>query len=651
MNRAEQPSREAAQRHLLDLQNALKDIRSNRVLEIGAVVWPPGLDRTILNELPLRARTRKCLLRAQLMDGDSVLTVQQVLRLKNFGRISLRDLLFTIERFLNECIRIGSTDSQDEGEASERTPNEPNELGTSTTRVQTPRLPWESAGELLSPLLAAAAELHGAKTLTDVLSPEVMRLATQMGIASAIGAVRIDHVSKGTPGLISVTLSRVALTIDAASDTERTIIEHRLVRTPPTTLEEVGAQMGVTRERIRQVQAKIERMVQSALGRRLRVVASALKEQLGHLAEESAVERRIEELLPADQSLATRLLRKALLDEIGFTLDGGVFLDKRATEELRDIRAATRRFADDVGLVDEQELIVSLPSEEWLRFEPWVRERCELYELFGSLGIRDSGKARAKAALISIGHPATCEEIARLCGFTENKTRSHLSVIPSVVKADKDRWGLHEWVDDEYDGIVGEIFQRIEEDGGATTTERLLRELPSKFNVSPSSVRAYMQTAKFVIKDGSVSLASRSSIKLRDLDDVIDGRDDTGAPYWTFPVEARYFDGYSVSSVPPEFAKALGCAPDAGKRVQIENLPDCRDLSISWRLASNAGASLGYVGEPLKRLGLEPGDRARVTIKRPCLVELTADDGSAEHSQGSEAEVILKRMMQRRKVL
>ena len=235
--------------------------------------------------------------------------------------------------------------------------------------------------------------------------------------------------------------------------------------------------------------------------------------------------------------------------------------------------------------------------------------------------------------------------------YSENKTRSHLSVIPSVVKADKDRWGLHEWVDDEYDGIVGEIFQRIEEDGGATTTERLLRELPSKFNVSPSSVRAYMQTAKFVIKDGSVSLASRSSIKLRDLDDVIDGRDDTGAPYWTFPVEARYFDGYSVSSVPPEFAKALGCAPDAGKRVQIENLPDCRDLSISWRLASNAGASLGYVGEPLKRLGLEPGDRARVTIKRPCLVELTADDGSAEHSQGSEAEVILKRMMQRRKVL
>ena len=409
INRAEQPSREAAQRHLLDLQNALKDIRSNRVLEIGAVVWPPGLDRTILNELPLRARTRKCLLRAQLMDGDSVLTVQQVLRLKNFGRISLRDLLFTIERFLNECIRIGSTDSQDEGEASERTPNEPNELGTSTTRVQTPRLPWESAGELLSPLLAAAAELHGAKTLTDVLSPEVMRLATQMGIASAIGAVRIDHVSKGTPGLISVTLSRVALTIDAASDTERTIIEHRLVRTPATTLEEVGKQVGVTRERIRQVQIKIERRVQTALGRGMRIVASALKERLGHLAEESCGRASDSRSFcrPTRDSQRDSFV-KALLDEMGFTLDSGVYLDKRAMEELRDIRDSTRRLADDVGLVDEpgtQSQV--LRTRNGGSFEPWVREHCGLCDLFGSVGIRDSGKARVKAALISIGRPAT----------------------------------------------------------------------------------------------------------------------------------------------------------------------------------------------------------------------------------------------------
>ena len=491
MARVEPPSRDAAQRHLLGLQGALDAIRCNRRPDLNSMAWPAGLDRSILNGLTLDVRTRNCLLGAQLVEGDSPLTVQQVLRLPNFGRKSLRDLLFTVESFLNECIRIRSTDSQDTSEVNERTPDEPNELDTSTTRAQTPRMPWESAGQLLSPLLAAAAELHGAKTLADALSPQVMRLASRMGIAGAIAAVRIDHVSKGTPGLVAATLSRVAQTIDAASDTERTIIEHRLVRTPPTTLEEVGAQVGVTRERIRQVQIKIERKVQAALGRGMWIITSALKERLGQVVAQSEVERRIDALLPADQNLVTRLLRRALIDEMGFTLDSGVYLDKRATEELDDIRASTRRLADDVGLVDEQQIIATLPSEEWRRFWPWIRKRCGLCDLIGSLGIRDSGKARAKAALISIGRPATCEEIARLCGFAEKRTRSHLSVIPSVVKADKDRWGLNEWVDDEYDGIVGEIIQRIEEDGGTTTTERLLTELPSKFGVNPLSVRAY----------------------------------------------------------------------------------------------------------------------------------------------------------------
>ena len=321
-----------------------------------------------------------------------------------------------------------------------------------------------------------------------------MRLAGRMGIAGTIGAITIDRLVKGTSGLASVTLSRLAVTLDSASETEITIIEHRLLRTPPATLEAVGSQVGVTRERIRQVQAKVERKIHAALGRGLRIISVALKEPLGHVVSQSQFEGRIEELLPADRGLATRLFRRALLSEMGFTLDNGVYLDERAMEQIKHIRASIRRFADDVGLVDEQRLVASLPSGEWERWWPWVRDRCGLHDLFGSLGVRDSGKARAKAALISIGRPATREEIARVCGFDENKAGSHLSVIPSVVKADKHRWGLRDWVDDEYEGIVGEIIQRIEEDGGATTTERLLTELPDKFGVNPMSVRAYMQT-------------------------------------------------------------------------------------------------------------------------------------------------------------
>ena len=626
-------------------------MRNGSVAGMESVAWPAGLDRTVLHALPLEVRTRNCLQRERLMEGDDPLTVQELLRVPDFGQKSLQNLLFTVEDFLNECVRIGNTDSRETGEPNERTPTATNETTVPMTTAEAPRTPWDRAGQLLSPLLAAAAELHGAKTFADALNPEFVHLAGRMGIAGAIGAVRIDHLAKGTPGLVSATLSLLTRTLDAASETECTIIEHRLLRTPPTTLEAVGLQVGVTRERIRQIQARIERKIHAALGRGLRIIAATLKEPFGDVVSQSELEGRIAELLPAGQGLATRLLRKALLDEMGFTLDNGVFLDKQATQELRNIRAEARRLADDVGLVDEQRLIASLPNEGWRRFWPWVRERCGLHDLFGSLSLRDSGKARVKAALISIGRPATREEIAQMCGFGENKAGSHLSVIPSVVKADKDRWGLKDWVDDEYEGIVGEIIQRIEEDGGATTTERLLTELPGKFGVNPMSVRAYMQTPKFVIRDGWISLANTSSIQLRDLDDVIDGRDHGGAPYWTFAVEDRFFDGYSATGVPPEFAKALGCAPDAGERVRIDNLPDCAELSIRWPLASTTGASLGYLAEPLEHLGLEPGQRVRVTIKGPCLVELSADDGNPEESRTSEADAILERMMQRRRVL
>ena len=640
MNRAAQPSRYAAERHLLDLRDSLDAMREGPVPRLDSLAWPAGLDRSILNDLALEVRTLNCLQREQLMGGDNPLTVQQLLSVPNFGRKSLGDLLFKVEDFLHECVRNGST----------RSPQAREETGTVATPPQETPTPWDRAGQLLSPLLATAAELHGVKTLADALNPQVRRLASRMGIASVISGVNIGDVTNDTPGLAAATARRLALTLEQSSETERTIVEHRLLRTRRITLEKVGTQVGVTRERIRQVQARIERRIHNVLGRGLRVIASALKEQLGHMVEEAEVERRINTLLPDDQGLANLLFRQALIDEMGFALDNGVYTDKRAREILEELGTDARRLADDVGLVDEEQLMATLPDEDWHRFWPWLRERIGFHDLSGRLGLRDTAKARAKAALLSIGRPATRDEIGSVCGVEEGRVGAHLSHVPSVVRADKERWGLREWIDDEYDGIVGEIVQRIEEDGGATTTERLLRELPSKFEVSPNSVRAYMQTSKFVIRDGYISLASTSSVQLRDLDDVIDGRDQTGAPYWTFAVDARFFDGYSVTGVPPEFAKALRCAPDAVERVQIENLPDCRDLSISWRLASTTGASLGYLAEPLKLLGLERGQRARVTIKAPRLVELSLDDGNGDEGQTSEADAILERMMQRRRV-
>ena len=111
MVHARQLSRHAAERYLLDLQGALQAVHQGIDPEMNALAWPAGLDRSVLNGLRLEVRTRNCLASAQLLEGDDPLTVQQLLSMHNFGRKSLRDLLFAVEKFLKECVRIGAMDA------------------------------------------------------------------------------------------------------------------------------------------------------------------------------------------------------------------------------------------------------------------------------------------------------------------------------------------------------------------------------------------------------------------------------------------------------------------------------------------------------------------------------------------------------------
>ena len=562
------------------------------------------------------------------------------MRLPNFGRKSLTDLLLGLETFLNQRIRDPAS--------SEPTPDG---RATSPPIEELRRAEWERTGEVLAPLLAAAIEIYGASSLTAALHPSFVGLASKLGITSDVEGIALRELVSETDGPAVTVMGRLDSVLENTSVAERATLQHRILGEPPKTLEDVGERVGVTRERIRQVQVKLDRKIRAALGQELTIIASVLKEHFAHIAWESDLEDRIEALMSAEPGLSKRVFRHALISKLGFTLEDGVYFDRRVHQFISKLGTLARGLADDVGLVEESRLVSELPFEDWQQFWPWLCARRGFHNLFGILSIRDSTKARTKAALLSIGRPATRAEIGQLCGVEETRVGAHLSNVPSVVRADKDRWGLREWIDDEYDGIVGEILQRIDEDGGATTTERLLRELPSKFNVSPGSVRAYMQSPKFQVRDGWISVARVSSLQLRSLDDVIDARDPTGAPYWTFEVEQRFLDGFSLTGVPPEFAKELGCEPDGSTSLRIANLVGSGDLSLSWRLASIAGATLGRLSRPLQRLGLHRGERARVTIKGPALVELTRAPQNVDVVAASDADAKLAQILNRRRAL
>lgn len=590
------------------------------------------------------------------------------------GRTLLADLILTVEKYLVDCTLTPDVPRHDPqrpvipdrtsniveprhdsdevlSEGSNPTAESLTSLLSTIDRLRSPSQRWRLAIEGLRSLLATSADILETPSLADALRPELLRLASRMGLDKSLRSVALHEVMLGTPSLPALVVRRLQETVNGLSARQLAVIEARIVQTPPATLEEVGRQFGVTRERVRQIQKRLEPKIEAALGEELHIIASTLQERLEPVIAADELERRIDLIAPDTSATATAMFRNALIRAMGFTLDDGHYTHESAEQVIRRVLVYARELADDVGLVQEEDLITSLPDETWQRFWPWLRRRSGLHSFYGSLALRNSAKARAKAALLSIGRPATRDEIGVVCAQEPNRVGANLSNIPSIVKADRDRWGLRDWIDDEYDGIVGEIIQRIEEDGGVTTTDRLLREIPAKFNVSPQSVSAYMQTSRFDVRDGSISLANPASIRLRDLDDVIDGRDEDGAPFWTFVVESRYFDGYSVMGVPPEFAKALGCEPDSGVDIRIGNLPNCRSLSVRWPLASTTGASVGYVAEPLRMLDLQTGDRARITIVGTRLVRLGPDYGNTRSRPPQEADATLARILKRRRAI
>ena len=575
--------------------------------------------------LPFRVRTWNCLRAAELFEGSAAVTAERLLGERNFGVLSLRDVVLIVEDFLHECIRDGGAEQAPEAAAKEAAATAVHNSGTVAAQDDPFPPPWGHAVPLLQRLLAAAAEFQGAVTLADVLTSETIRLASLLGVDHDLRELRIEAVARPADRLSSVVLARAKQTYTSLSDMQRTVLNLRVLADRSRTLADVAAEVGRTRERIRQIQARVERRIVDELGVELVMIATVVRDALGPVIRESDVDARVAGLIK-DVTPAGALARHAVKAKLGYSrVVNGICLDSAAVQVLAEVASTTTRLSDDAGIVDPEQVRASLPGEEWREHWPLLSECCGLHDIFGSLALRNTGKARVKAAIMAAGSPVTRDELSDRCGLSLARVSAVLSSLPSLARADKSRWGLVEWIDDEYEGIAAEIVQRIEEDGGFTKTDRLFEELPRKFGVNASSVRAYLQTAKFAVSDGQVSLADPPFVKLRDLDAVIDGYDDRGAPYWTFVVHERHLAGFSLTGVPPELAKLVGCAPDAATRVRLVAPAGCDGLSVRWPLASLVGATIGYLAAPLRRLGALPRDRVRITITGSDAVEVALE--------------------------
>ena len=479
---------DTAQRHLEDMSEALAAVHAGHNPPDSCVALPHGLDRSLLRTQHFNVRTSNVLTANGLFNGTNQILVEELRRLPNFGRTSLRDLLVVVENYLiSRCVESKAPPSN-----------------TGVDR-------WMSIKNPLSGLLAAASELHGATSIADLFAPEIAQLAAMIDVDTPLRELDINSVSVGHRRLSAVILTDAQHLYKTLKPKYRTVLDRRILAEPPDTMERVGSLLGVTKARVQQINSVLMTLLRTHFGAELSAVSSVLKAQFSPVARERSIDTRIASLISDDGTPGAALARKAIKRSLGYTRTmNGVCLDTFACGIVDRMQQSARSFAED-GIVDQERLKSIFPGNEWEQHWELLLMCCGFFNLFGFLALRDSDRARTKAALLSIGVPATRDEIADLCGVSATIVSSYLHGFSNVVRADMSRWGLSEWIEHPYEGIEEEITRRIEEGGGVTTTSRLLKELPERFGVGRSYVRTCMQGPRFVLQsNGCITLAGTS---------------------------------------------------------------------------------------------------------------------------------------------
>ena len=429
----------------------------------------------------------------------------------------------------------------------------------------------------------------------------------------------MPHAVPHREALASRLLERLTSTLRSLDTRQLTVLRFRIAQTPKATLQAVGQRFGLSKERVRQIQVAVEQRLAAAVAPDVNELATIIDSGLAPAAPAQAVHSALDEATGHTESLAASLLAQALIRALNRTLIRDHYVTRQARQAIERAKALADQLADDVGLIHRDDLLAPLAKAN-LRSVGDLSALCQLavpYGFHGSLALRNTQKARTKAALIAINRPATCAEISALTHLDPERTRVQLHNTQSVVRADTQRWALPAWVDHAYSNVSAEIIRHLERNGGSASNDDITREIATRFAAKPGTVRAYLRTPTFQVRDGRVSLAETKTLRLRPLDKIIHGRDDQNRPYWTFTARERHLQGFSVTGVPKEFAHALGARPETALEIKLQAPDACRTLSLTWRLTSLNGASLGRLAPVLSELDVQPGDEIRLTIERP----------------------------------
>lgn len=456
-----------------------------------------------LDALDLPARARHALFRAGLATTEDLATwrLDELLDMRNVG-------VGTIFELLRRLADAATTSAAPTVLATE--PRSPDTAATSNT--SRPHLAQYTA-DMLS--VARWNALIGTPARPLIGAPLPAWAPTEITEARIrIDAVTATDFLDSSEGPTAAALFEA--TFQRLDERAQVILSHRLFADRPATHEDLGSRLGLTRERVRQIEAKARATLVEGLrsGGRLELLASAVRSLIDPVFP-------LNDLLEAFPVLAATI---EVIDQPGWrVLDR---LDDRyeiedgwcACPSLAAARVETagrlQELADAYGVVRLADLPPLNDRQDALRHEATLRSwLCDCgWAVDGEVVFtRTRALNDRAAALLSVtGAPLSSQSILERIGGDRSlgSLKNAMAADERIERVDRDSWGLREWGLARYQGIRALIREEVTRSGGHLPLEDLIERLTGRYTISANSVVSYASAAPFEVHDGVVRLAT-----------------------------------------------------------------------------------------------------------------------------------------------
>lgn len=469
--------------------------------------------------------------------------------------------------------------------------------------------------EALDRVLACAVFFHGAESLADLAKLDFEGLLDQSGLADVAGDITFADAAEALRSDVQIG-SEFSSVLDDLDERRSLIARERTYARTPARLAALGDRFGVSRERARQLEVRLRWAVERRIGDVIERAAQWLTRAVGQAAPPWKFQKVLG-LFVGDAAPRWREAAEVAVMAAGkYEYLDGVVGNATFREFILKARQCAPDLANPAGVVDEEALREAIGARRAPEWESLVRN-AGLVRLQGHLVLRDTRRARVFLALERTGDPCDRQTIAQESGLRDNSSLSSLlSSDPLFVRFTKDKWGLQEWTDEPYGGVVDALVKRIEEGGGQARIDELVRQIPRQFDVLPATVRNYLGTRKFEIVGDHVRVATAPSAPRQRLDDARDVAWTTdGTPALRFTVGEHHLKGNS-QKISPAIAQHLGVGLDGSVKIPFEFPAGVHDASVIWRSYDPNGPEIGRLREALAACDIEPGNEVFLLLRR-----------------------------------